>query len=82
MKSSAYKNIKELIPPASDIRVLFVFDPERTAVLLLGSDKTGAWGGWYRENVPLADALYRQYLHAQPTPPRPPATRQARRRTR
>jgi hypothetical protein len=44
------------------LRVLFAFDPRRTAILLLGGDKTGGWDEWYRVAVPLADALYEVYL--------------------
>lgn len=62
--------------------MLFVFDLERTALLLLGGDKTGDWDNWYRKNVPLADALFQQYLGARPATPRQPARRMARRRNR
>ncbi len=47
---------------AHDIRVLYVFDPRRSDVLLLGGDKTGDWDAWYDVNVPMADAIYAQYL--------------------
>ena len=43
IKQSRHKNMKELIPPASDIRVLFAFDPRRAAILLIGGDKSGEW---------------------------------------
>src|SRR5690349_11858811 len=36
---SRLANLKELRPPASTIRILFAFDPRRTAILLLGGDK-------------------------------------------
>jgi hypothetical protein len=42
-------------------RVLYVFDPRRVAILLLGGDKTGD-DRWYERNVPLADRLYDNYL--------------------
>jgi hypothetical protein len=42
-------------------RVLYAFDPRRTAILLLGGDKTGD-DRWYEVNVPKADATYDQYL--------------------
>lgn len=42
-------------------RVLYVFDPRRVALLLLGGDKTGD-DRWYERNVPLADRLYDSYL--------------------
>ena len=61
--SSRYPNMKELrISKDGALRVLFAFDPRRTAILLIGGDKTGRWDEWYLETVPLADALYETYL--------------------
>jgi hypothetical protein len=42
-------------------RVLYAFDPRRTAILLLGGDKTGN-PDWYQEFVPKADQIYEQHL--------------------
>ncbi|HEX5723944.1 MAG TPA: type II toxin-antitoxin system RelE/ParE family toxin [Longimicrobiaceae bacterium] len=42
-------------------RVLYAFDPHRTAVLLVGGDKTGK-DRWYDIHVPIADRLYEEYL--------------------
>jgi hypothetical protein len=42
-------------------RVLHAFDPRRSAILLLGGDKTGN-DRWYEEHVPVADNLYDEYL--------------------
>jgi hypothetical protein len=42
-------------------RVLYAFDPRRTAILLLGGDKTGD-DRWYEVNVPRADATYDEYI--------------------
>ncbi len=42
-------------------RVLYIFDPRRTAILLLGGDKTGD-DRWYEKSVPQADRIYDQYL--------------------
>jgi len=42
-------------------RVLYAFDPRRTAFLLIGGDKTGN-NRWYEEFVPRADAIYEQHL--------------------
>ena len=42
-------------------RVLYAFDPRRTAILLIGGDKTGN-SRWYEEHVPRADAIYDRYL--------------------
>lgn len=42
-------------------RVLYAFDPRRSAVLLIGGDKTGD-NRWYKRFVPKADTLYDEYL--------------------
>ena len=42
-------------------RVLYIFDPRRVALLLVGGDKTGD-DRWYEKNVPLADQIYDNYL--------------------
>jgi hypothetical protein len=61
--TSRHHNMKEL-RAASDgeLRVLFMFDPRRQAILLLGGDKAGAWNEWYRWAVPVADDLYDTHL--------------------
>lgn len=38
-------------------RTLYAFDPRRSAILLIGGDKTGD-GRWYDVHVPIADRLY------------------------
>jgi hypothetical protein len=55
-------HMKELRPRGGHLRILFAFDPRRTAILLLGGDKTGRWQSWYVEAIPLADQLYDGYL--------------------
>lgn len=42
-------------------RILFAFDPRRTAILLFGGNKTGD-DRWYDKMVPIADRLYDEYL--------------------
>jgi hypothetical protein len=42
-------------------RVLYAFDPQRAAILLLGGDKTGN-DRWYDEHVPIADRIYDEHL--------------------
>jgi hypothetical protein len=42
-------------------RVLYIFDPRRVALLLLGGDKTGD-DRWYEKNVHLADQIYDSYI--------------------
>ena len=43
------------------LRTLYAFDPLRTAILLLGGDKTGD-ARWYEKFVPVADRLYDHHL--------------------
>jgi hypothetical protein len=60
---STISNLKELRTSAAGIlRILFVFDPRRTAILLLGGDKTGQWVEWYEWAIPEAERLYVIYL--------------------
>jgi hypothetical protein len=42
--------------------VLFMFDPRRQVILLLGGDKSGRWSEWYDWAVTAADDLYDEYL--------------------
>jgi hypothetical protein len=43
------------------LRVFYAFDPRRTAILLIGGDKTGD-DRFYERMVPVADTLYDIYL--------------------
>jgi hypothetical protein len=63
--ASRHPNMKELRIQHSGrpYRVLFVFDPRRCAMLLIGGDKTGN-DPWYEEFVPLADDLYDAHLES------------------
>ena len=62
IKKSRHPNMKELRPLGTKIRILFAFDPRRVAILLIGGDKTDRWKEWYDQNIPIADALYDEYL--------------------
>jgi hypothetical protein len=42
-------------------RVIYAFDPRRTAILLIGGDKTGD-NRWYEKFVPFADKLYDEHI--------------------
>lgn len=61
---SKIHNLKELRPAGSSIRILFVFDPRRTAILLVAADKAKhGWSAWYDAiGKPQAEALYDEYL--------------------
>lgn len=45
------------------MRVLFAFDKERRAILLVG-DKNGYWAGWYARNILIADDLFDEHQAA------------------
>ncbi len=62
VSGSRHPNMKELRPPGGNLRILFAFDPRRTAILLIGGDKTKRWQAWYREMIPVADRIYDEYL--------------------
>ncbi|WP_239375365.1 type II toxin-antitoxin system RelE/ParE family toxin [Frankia sp. Cj5] len=65
VRGSHLANLKELRPGsagASEVRLLFVFDPQRQAVILVGGDKAGTWQSWYRSAIPLAEAAYADHL--------------------
>ncbi len=44
-------------------RVLYAFDPNRAAMLLIGGNKTGN-NRWYEMFVPLADKIFSQHLES------------------
>ena len=61
--SSRHHNMKELRAAKDGVlRVLFMFDPRRQAILLIGGDKSEQWESWYEQAIPLADELYDEYL--------------------
>lgn len=62
---SRIHNLKELGPGSAgstEVRILFVFDPEREAILLVSGDKAGRWSQWYADAIPLAEDRYEEYL--------------------
>lgn len=61
LSGSRHPNMKEL--RVGTMRVLFAFNPLRSAVLLLGGDKRGRWNLWYRQAIPRADEIYDQHLN-------------------
>lgn len=65
VSGSAHKNMKELRPGSSgrsELRILFVFDPDRKAIMLVAGDKSGTWTKWYRTSIRKADLLYWEHL--------------------
>jgi hypothetical protein len=65
IEDSKIHNLKELRPGSAggtEVRILFVFDPARQAVLLVAGDKSGQWNRWYDENIPVAEQRYERWL--------------------
>jgi hypothetical protein len=65
VKGSRLHNLKELRPGSagrSEVRILFCFDPQRQAVLLVAGDKSGQWRDWYKRAIPLAEERYDRWL--------------------
>jgi hypothetical protein len=65
LKGSRHKNMKELRPGSAggtEIRILFAFDPERSAILLVAGDKAGRWRRWYKRAIQLADDRSDEHL--------------------
>lgn len=65
LTGSQLANLKELRPRSvgqTEIRILFVFDPKRQAILLTAGDKAGQWTQWYTEHITLAESRYDLWL--------------------
>lgn len=62
VSGSKFHSMKELRPAGTSIRILFIFDPRRQAILLLGGDKAGSWKSWYDKNIPIAERRYEDWL--------------------
>lgn len=60
IKGSKLHNLKELRPGSA--RILFTFDPQRRAVLLVAGDKSGMWNAWYPTAIKLAEDRYQRWL--------------------
>jgi len=63
VKESMYGNMRELRSQCEGrpLRTFYAFDPRRTAILLIGGDKTGD-DRFYDEMVPKADKIYGEHL--------------------
>ena len=66
--SRIVKSMKELRPGSvgrGEIRILFVFDPKRKAIMLVGGDKQRRWNKWYKKAIEQAEARYLAWLEEQ-----------------
>lgn len=71
LKGTRLKNLKELRPASSrdsEVRILFVFDARRHAIMLLAGDKSrgkngkAKWSGWYRKAIWEAEKVYEAHV--------------------
>lgn len=63
--SAKFTHLRELRLRSSQghpYRILYAFDPNRTAILLVGGNKTGD-KRWYRKNIRLAEKEYQSHLN-------------------
>jgi len=65
VEGSKHSHLRELRVQSggNPIRVFYAFDPRRSAILLIGGDKTGN-GRFYNEYIPVADRLYDEHIEA------------------
>jgi hypothetical protein len=65
INSSKYSHLRELRiqHKGQPYRILYAFDPQRIAILLVGGNKIGD-NRWYKKNILLAEKLYTQHLKA------------------
>lgn len=63
IEGAKYTHIRELRVQhqGRPYRILYAFDPRRTAILLIGGEKTGD-NRWHEKHVPFADKLYTEHL--------------------
>lgn len=65
VKGSRHPNMRELRVQSQGrpLRILYAFDPRRTAILLIGGDKTGLTDEqFYDTYISIADRLYDEHL--------------------
>lgn len=63
INGSRHAHMRELRVQSSGepLRIFYAFDPRRTAILLIGGNKSGD-DRFYERMIPLADRLYDAYL--------------------
>lgn len=63
VEGSKHSHMRELRiqSKSNPLRILYAFDPRRTAILLIGGNKRGD-KRWYKTYVPIADKLYVDHL--------------------
>lgn len=64
IQGSKYPHMRELRIQhcGKPYRVIYAFDPRRTAILLIGGNKTSD-NRWYEKHIVIADNLYNEHLN-------------------
>jgi hypothetical protein len=62
LKGSKFANLKELRPRGNHLRLLFIFDKARKAIVLTAGNKSNQWDKWYKVHIPLAEKRFENYL--------------------
>jgi hypothetical protein len=65
LNDSKHSNMKEIRADTRDkvLRIAFAFDPDRSAILLIGGNKSGtSQKRFYKQLIARADALYDEHL--------------------
>lgn len=65
IKASLKYPIRELRVGGSPLRMLYLFDVTREAVILVGGNKSGNEKRWYVDAVAKAEKIWEQYLKEQ-----------------
>jgi hypothetical protein len=73
LEGSRHSHMRELrIQSHGDpLRIFYAFDPTRSAILLIGGNKTGQEKRFYKTMIPKADALYDAHLKTLQAQPKP-----------
>ncbi len=63
VEGSEHDHMRELRiqSKGNPVRVFYAFDPRRSAILLIGGDKTGN-DRFYEQYIPVADRLYDEHI--------------------
>lgn len=70
LRGSRFKGLKELrVASNGHLRILFIFDPARRCLLILGGDKSrdNRWNDWYRTAIAEAEQIYERYRRGDTT---------------
>lgn len=60
IKDSSFRELR-IKSHGHQLRVLYAFDPRRSAVLVIGGDKTGD-DRFYERMIPLGEKIWKEYL--------------------